>query len=330
MVGRGAYIIAHTGKTADVQTYNPDYESMQIPIVDAALQYDDPHDGISYMLIIRNALHVPSMNNHLIPPFLMREAGIIVHDTPKIHLDEPSVSDHSIYFEDSDFRIPLSLSGVFSFLPTTKPSSTMLNECEDVYMLTPSNWNPHNPVYSSNERNMLDWQGNMKQGKDRQQILLADIRDDVNMSAASYIGLEETQAIEELVSAQNQHWPEPTFHVVPEDDDQIASVLSSASPVLNDCTLYKMMEDRCNMGKFQIDIGLTTCSDHVCLAEDIQSRNNMSCVDSQEEEELDDSTLLDILQTKSNTGEFDLDDIMVSAVQQGQCKGVDKAHLAKI
>jgi hypothetical protein len=37
VVGRGAYIIAHTGKTADVQVYNPDYESMQIPIVDAAL-----------------------------------------------------------------------------------------------------------------------------------------------------------------------------------------------------------------------------------------------------------------------------------------------------
>ena len=71
VVGRDAYIIAHTGKTADVQAYNPDYESMQIPIVDAALQYDNPYDGKTYMLVIRNALHVPSMNNHLIPPFLM-------------------------------------------------------------------------------------------------------------------------------------------------------------------------------------------------------------------------------------------------------------------
>ena len=56
----------------------------------------------------------------------------------------------------------------------------------------------------------------------------------------------------------------------------------------------------------------------------------MLCVDTQQEEELDESNLLDILQTKSNTGEFDLDDIIVSAVQQGHCKGVDKAHLAKI
>ena len=27
VVGRGTYILAHTGKTADVQAYNPDYES---------------------------------------------------------------------------------------------------------------------------------------------------------------------------------------------------------------------------------------------------------------------------------------------------------------
>ena len=38
VVGRGTYIVAHTGKTVDVQAYNPVYESMEIPIVDNALQ----------------------------------------------------------------------------------------------------------------------------------------------------------------------------------------------------------------------------------------------------------------------------------------------------
>ena len=69
VVDGGAYIIAHAGKTAYVQACNPDYESMEIPIVDAALQYDNPYDRITYILDIRNALHVTSMNNHLIPPF---------------------------------------------------------------------------------------------------------------------------------------------------------------------------------------------------------------------------------------------------------------------
>ena len=47
---------------------------------------------------MRNALYVPEMDNHLIPPFIMREAGIKVSDIPKIQLDDPGISDHSIEF----------------------------------------------------------------------------------------------------------------------------------------------------------------------------------------------------------------------------------------
>jgi hypothetical protein len=67
VVSSGAYILAHSGKTADISAYNPNYKSKQIPLVDAALQYNSPYDGKTYILVIRNALHVPSMDNHLIP-----------------------------------------------------------------------------------------------------------------------------------------------------------------------------------------------------------------------------------------------------------------------
>ena len=90
------------------------------------------------------------------------------------------------------------------------------------------------------------------------------------------------------------------------------------------------MEDRCNLGKFQIVIGSTTCSDQKYLAEDIQPRNYMTCDEFSQVEELDEHILLDMLHSESNTGEFDLDNIMVSAVQDGQCMGVEPAHLAKI
>jgi hypothetical protein len=39
VVGRNAYIISDTGRIADVNPFTPDYDSMQIPIVDAAVQY---------------------------------------------------------------------------------------------------------------------------------------------------------------------------------------------------------------------------------------------------------------------------------------------------
>ena len=39
------------------------------------------------------------MNHNLILPFLMREAGIIVNDISKIHIDNPTRENRSIYFK---------------------------------------------------------------------------------------------------------------------------------------------------------------------------------------------------------------------------------------
>jgi hypothetical protein len=161
VVGRHAFIISDTGRVADVNAFTPDYEPMQLSIVDAAIQYDCPYDGQSYILVIRNTLvHVPSMKNNLMPPLVMREAGIKVYNTPKIQVAEPTIKDHSICFPETGFRISLSLWGMFSYFPTTKPTALFMKETEDIYLLTPSRWNPHDDLYATNEENMLDWEGN--------------------------------------------------------------------------------------------------------------------------------------------------------------------------
>lgn len=109
VVGRNAFVIARTEETADVSAFTPDYKPMKCSIVDAALLYDCPYSGDEVILLIRNAIHVPNMENNLIPPFIMREAGVIVDDTPKIQTTDPTISSHSIYFEETGLRIPLSL-----------------------------------------------------------------------------------------------------------------------------------------------------------------------------------------------------------------------------
>ena len=124
VVGKHAFIILDTGRMTDVQAYSPDCESMHIHIVDAAVKYECPYEGTKYILVIRNALHVPSMQHNLIPPFMMREAGVTVFDIPKIQVNDPSDKDHSIYFPETKFRIPMSLWGVFSYFPTSKPTAT--------------------------------------------------------------------------------------------------------------------------------------------------------------------------------------------------------------
>lgn len=139
VVGKNAYVLSNTGASAEVNAFTPDHAAMTIQIVDAAVQYDCPYTSITYILVVRNVLYVPSMQHNLIPPFMIREAGIIIHDTSKIQLDDPLVVDHSIYFPAGEFRIPLSLWGVFSYFPTSKPSVETLNACDEVFLLTPVN-----------------------------------------------------------------------------------------------------------------------------------------------------------------------------------------------
>ena len=47
-----------------------------------------------YILLAHNAIHVPSMDNNLIPIFIVSESGDLVHDVPKIHVNDPRVNDH--------------------------------------------------------------------------------------------------------------------------------------------------------------------------------------------------------------------------------------------
>ena len=85
VVGKYVYVLK-TGDTVEVNPFTPKYKAITARVVDAAIRYDCPYEGQSYILIIRNVIHVPSMENNLIPPFLLREAGIIVNDKAKIHV----------------------------------------------------------------------------------------------------------------------------------------------------------------------------------------------------------------------------------------------------
>ena len=171
VMGKHCEILEDTGEVVDVKPFTPDYKpTAGAKIVDAAVRYVSEYDGKEYVLVFRNCIHFPSMDHNLVPPFIMREKGIQVNDVPKIHLDDPSIDDHSIYLRQHDVRIPLKLRGIFSYFNTSKPSDALLEGTEDMYDMTPINWNPHNTVYAENEDAMLDWEGNMKEPKHRERI----------------------------------------------------------------------------------------------------------------------------------------------------------------
>jgi hypothetical protein len=330
VVGRHAYVISDTGRIADVNPFTPDYKSMQVPIVDAAVQYDCPYDGQSYILVIRNALHVPSMRNNLLPPFILREAGIKVQDTPKIQISEPTAEDHSIFFPETGFRIPLSLWGTFSYFPTVKPTAEFMKGTEEVYLLTPSKWNPHSDAYATNEENMLDWEGNMVEKRDRSQILLSEVHEDTAFVASVQISSIESNVIDNLLqrSDDENEKVQPCWQPIPKPADEVSSVLAGISPLLNDEALYERLQARSELGKFQVSIGSTYASGKEFLVEDDDSTTDGSTDDDTDEE--DNEKVLDDLFEQVTRGDIDLDELMVSAAHAGKSKGVDAAHLSKI
>ena len=157
------------------------------------IQYDLPYDGKSYILVIQNTLHVPSIVNNLLPPFMLSETGVELNDKAKIHMQDLTTDDHMIIFSETGFKIPLSLSGIFSYFTTTKLTNNILQDPSEVYILTPARWDPHSDVYTHNEDNILDWEGNMKESKHRdKQLVLDEIPDDEVMASAMR-GTKKTQ-----------------------------------------------------------------------------------------------------------------------------------------
>jgi hypothetical protein len=155
---------------------------MEAPLVDAAVRYD--RDGRVYILLIQNALYIPSLDHNLLPPFMMREAGVIVKDTPKMQLDDPSEEVHALTFPETGFSFLLSLWGVFSYFRTTKPTKDDLVEPDKVYLLTPTRWNPHTGANAKIEEAMMDDEGNVKPPREREvRIVLDDVPEDEAMSS---------------------------------------------------------------------------------------------------------------------------------------------------
>jgi hypothetical protein len=176
----GAHVLMEHNRTCEVSPYSLVYEPTNVPLVDAAVKYE--RDGRVYILVIMNALYVPSLKYNLLPPFMMREADLMVKDTPKIQLDDPSEEDNAQTFPETGFRIPLSLWGVFSYFRTTKPTKDDLVEPDEVSMLTPTRWNPHTDAYAKNEEAMMDLEGNVKPPMERKsRMVLDDLPEDDSM-----------------------------------------------------------------------------------------------------------------------------------------------------
>ena len=142
-------------------------------------------------MIGRNVLSVPSLEHNLIPPFILREAGLIVNDTPKIHKEDPTMDYHALIIpQENDLHIPLQLNGIFPFFRTRCSTAEEIQHYENIILITPDkeSWYLYSTHYAENEAAMLDWEGNMMDEKYRvkRQKLHEDLYDVSNVTADKY------------------------------------------------------------------------------------------------------------------------------------------------
>ena len=115
MVGCDTALLIHDYETpVRVQGYNEDVgERSNCRIVSAVVAYDHPVSGDVCMLVIHQAILIPSMPHNLLCPMQLWDPGLTVNDEPKYMALNPTEVHHAITFRDRNtqgggpLRIPL-------------------------------------------------------------------------------------------------------------------------------------------------------------------------------------------------------------------------------
>jgi len=128
------------------------------------------------MLVIHQAVLIPSMKTNLLSPMQLRDNSLRVNDEPKFMALNPTEDMNAITInttkDDEDegikLRIPLSIKGVIGYFPSRKPTRQEWDQ-SDLSMridLTADDpvWDPNNTDrFRDQEAAMLDSKGDLKE-----------------------------------------------------------------------------------------------------------------------------------------------------------------------
>ena len=258
VLGRHCRIISR-GKMVRVNAFSPEHAPVWKPIVDAVVSYMDEKSGKVYILMFHNAIFVKEMENNLIPSFIMREAGMIVDDVPKIHCSAPTKYNHSLRWpEEKDLLIRLRLHGIFSYFPTSRCSETGWNGDEKVLHMTPQGetWNPNSDHYATNEDSLVDFEGDIIQEPDRIELELPEFEFDpmqpINVSAVQYEELVN-DAIRNAPDLLNNEFDSPSHF-----DDPPMTVEGKVCSIFSDDQFLETLLDKDVMNQYNAQVGATT------------------------------------------------------------------------
>ena len=162
-----ALIVHDYQQPVQVQAYDGTPTKKICTTVGAAVAYDHPETGKTYMLMLNQAINVPGMSTVLLSTMQMRAHDLRVNDEPKFMALNPTEEHNSItvpHNEDIEggepLRIPLSLKGVFTYFPVRKPTrqeyeNTPLERRFELTADSPT-WDPETDSFAQQEAAMVD------------------------------------------------------------------------------------------------------------------------------------------------------------------------------
>jgi hypothetical protein len=159
VVGSNLLIVQDYDKPVSVWGFDPSGPTnSSLQTVSAALAYDCPSTGQTNVLVVHQAIYLPTMQHNLLATMQLRWNDVIMNDVPKFLTDKPNETTHTVTVRgqsaDPDDRIviPLMIHGVTSSFPTRKPSAQEYESCRpyDLTFESPD-YDPHDITYSSQE-----------------------------------------------------------------------------------------------------------------------------------------------------------------------------------
>jgi hypothetical protein len=149
-------IINKSDRQVSVTQFIKSLGSIQkVPIITAAIAYDDPRSGKVFVLVIHQALSFPEMKGCLLCPMQMRLNDVVLNERPKFLTAHPTDQDHPVILED--LTISLDIFNVASFFHGRTPTKREYDECKRIELTYPSpECIPNSELYAEEESECVD------------------------------------------------------------------------------------------------------------------------------------------------------------------------------
>ena len=169
VVGKHYVVLEYINRTTNVSGFTSQLgKPLNVPVVTAVIAYDCEYSGETHIMDIHNALYFKNMEVNLVPPMMLRLAGLNVDKYPKFLARNPTEENYSIFFPGFNLRFLLMIEGIISYIPTRRRTSNELVENEVNYLIMTSNlpnWNSHSSIFRDQKHGIVDYKGIIKKDK---------------------------------------------------------------------------------------------------------------------------------------------------------------------